>query len=205
MAHPMPVGPMSVEEYFDFEERSPVRHEYVEGEVYAMSGVTRRHNDIAGNIYIRLRGAARRGPCRVHMSDVRLRIGGIFYYPDVMAACGPEPADERIEDAPCIVVEVLSFSTEKIDRREKLMTYKRLRSLGAYLIVDQEQRRVDRYWCEGAVWRREAITDTGSVPIPCAALGGIALTLDEIYEGVRLPTPEERLRLREEEAVYGEA
>lgn len=194
---------MTVEEYFAFEERSSVRHEYVEGEIYAMSGVTRRHNDIAGNIYIRLRTAARGGPCRVQMSDVKLRIGRVFYYPDVMVACGAEPGDERLEDAPCLVVEVLSPSTERTDLREKLMVYKRLRSLGAYLIIDQEQRRVDRYWREpGEVWRHDAIIDHGAVPIPCAALGGIALTLDEIYEGVRLPSPDERLRLREEEAAY---
>jgi Uma2 family endonuclease len=203
MANPVPVGPMTVEEYFDFEEGSPIRHEYVEGEVYAMSGVTRRHNDIAGNIYIRLRTAARGSQCRVQMSDVKLRMGRVIYYPDVMVACGPEPRDERIEDAPCLVVEVLSPSTEKIDRREKLMIYKRLRSLGAYLIVDQEQRRVDRYWRErGGEWRREAIDEQGTIPNPCEPLGGISLTLDEIYEGVRLPSPEERLRLREEEAAY---
>jgi len=192
---------MSVEEYFDLEERSATRHEYVDGEVFAMSGVTRRHNAIAGNIYIRLRTAARGGLCRVHISDVKLRAERVIYYPDVLVACGPEPADERIEDAPCLVVEVLSPSTEATDRREKLMVYKSIRGLRSYLIVDQMQRRVDRYWrAPNNEWQHDAVVD-GSVPVLCGGLD-LSLTLDEIYDGVRLPSPEERLRLREEEAAY---
>lgn len=202
MAHPVPIRPMTLEEYFEFEERSSTKHEYVDGEVYAMCGVTRRHNAIAGNIYMRLRMAARGGPCRVHISDVKLRIGRIIYYPDVMMACGTPPTDERLEDAPCLLAEVLSPSTESTDRREKLMVYKGIASLRTFLIVDQERRRVDRYWRErGGDWQRETIVDRGSVPITCGP-ASVVLTLDQIYEGVTLPTPEERLRLREEEGVY---
>ena len=204
MAHPEPIGPLTVEEYFDFEERSAIRHEYVDGELYAMSGVTRRHSAIAGNVFVRLHAATRGGPCRVHIAEVKLHMGRKIYYPDVMVGCGLEPADERIEDAPCLVVEVLSPSTERTDRHEKLDSYKRVSSLGAYLIISQEERRVDRYWRDpGAEWRRELIIDQGTVQLPCEPLGGISLTLDEIYEGVTLPTPEQRLRLREEEAAYG--
>lgn len=82
MAHPNPIGPMTVEEYFAFEERSPIRHEYVEGEVYAMGGVTRRHNAIAGNVYTRLRAATGES-CRVHISEVKLHMGRFVYCPDV--------------------------------------------------------------------------------------------------------------------------
>ena len=193
---------MTVEQYFDFEERSPSRHEYVDGEVFAMSGVTRRHNDIAGNVYIRLRTSARGGPCRVHMSDVKLRVGRVIYYPDVMAGCGT-PADERLENAPSLVVEVLSPSTQSTDRREKLMVYKGIASLTAYLIVDQMQRRVDRHWRDDmGGWRHDVIVDDGTLPVSFGPLS-LTLTLDEIYEGVTLPSAEERLRLREEEAAYG--
>jgi Uma2 family endonuclease len=202
MSHPEPIAPMTLEEYFDFEERSSVRHEYVEGNVYAMSGVTRRHNAIAGNVYARLRAATRGGPCRVHIAEVKLHLGRVIYYPDVTVACGAEPADERIEDAPCLAVEVLSPSTERTDRHEKLDTYRRVASLGTYLIIAQEERRVDRYWRDGDVWRREVIVEQGTIPLPCEPLGGISLTLDEIYEGVTMPTPEQRLRLREEEPAH---
>src|SRR6185503_7069483 len=112
--------PLSIDEYFELEERSPIRHEYVDGEVYAMTGVTRRHSRIAGNVFAHAWAAARGGPCRVHVNDLKVRIGDIIYYPDVMVACGAEPADARIEIAPCLLVEVLSPSTERVDRHEKL-------------------------------------------------------------------------------------
>jgi Uma2 family endonuclease len=123
---------MTIEEYFDFEEQqTSAKHEYVDGEVFAMSGVTRRHNAIVGNIYMRLRTAARGGPCRVHFTEVRLRANPVIYYPDVMVACGEPPDDERIEDAPCLVAEVLSPSTRATDRREKLLVYKGFRAYAA--------------------------------------------------------------------------
>lgn len=191
---------MNLDEYFDFEERSPTKHEYVDGEVFAMSGVTRRHNQIAGNIFARIWGALRGGhACRAHISDVKLRVGRVVYYPDVMVACGPEPADDRLEDAPCLVVEVLSPSTEIVDRREKLMVYKGVASLGAYLIVSQSERRVDRYGRERGEWRHDVLTDQGSIALPCPEL---TLTLEEIYEDVELPTPDQWRRLREEELAY---
>jgi Uma2 family endonuclease len=194
---------MTVEEYLDFEERSTTRHEYVGGEVFEMSGVTRRHNTISGNVYVGLRAAARGGPCRVHIAEVKLRAGGVIYYPDGMVACGPPPADERIEDAPSLVVEVLSPSTQSTDRREKLMVYKGIAGLDAYLIIDQMQRRVDRHWRDAnGEWRHDVIVDDGAVPLSFESVS-LTMTLDEIYEGVVFPTAEERLRLREEEAAYG--
>ena len=193
---------MTLEEYFDFEERSRTRHEYVDGEVFEMSGTTRRHNDIVGNVYMRLRTAARGGPCRVHFAEVKLRTGRVVYYPDVMAGCAAPPADERLEDTPSLVVEVLSPSTQSTDRREKLMVYKGIASLNAYLIIDQMQRQVDRHWRDATgEWRHDVIVD-GAVPVSFGSVS-LTMTLDEVYEGVVFPTPEERLRLREEEAVYG--
>jgi Uma2 family endonuclease len=195
--------PMSLEEYFAFEAASPVRHEYVDGEIYAMSGVTRSHSRIVMNVGARLWAAARGGPCRVHQSEVKVQVGRIFYYPDVIVACGAEPDDERVEDAPCLLVEVISPSTEMIDRREKLFVYKGIASLAAYLIVDRDRRHVERWWrdAEGG-WRRTALEGSGAIPLPCPARG-LSLTLDEIYEGVELPSPEEWRRVREALATYG--
>lgn len=192
--------PLTLDEYLAFEETSPVRHEFVDGEVYAMSGVTRRHSLITRNVSSRLWSAARGGPCRVHASELKLRIGTKVYYPDVMVACGPEPDDPRLEDAPCLVVEVLSDTTASIDRREKLMVYRGVASLGAYLIVDQERRLVDRYWRSPDGWRHATLAGAGDVPVPCPAL---TLTLDEIYEGIALPPLEEVLRVREAAAAHG--
>ena len=80
----------TIEEYFRLEETSPIRHEYVSGEVYAMSGATARHNRIAGNIFARLLPVARAGPCDVFMNDMRLEAASQrYYYPDVMVVCTP--------------------------------------------------------------------------------------------------------------------
>jgi len=128
-------GSLSVEDYLEMEKTATVRHEYVAGEVYAMTGASRRHNRIAGNVYRRLADAAAGGPCRVYMETVKLR-KDIFYYPEVMVACGSEPENPYYEDAPCLVVEVVSPSTESTDRREKLAAYKRVPGLKAYLILD---------------------------------------------------------------------
>ena len=128
---------------------------------------SRRHNDAFVSKYVRLHSAARGGPCRVRVAEVKLHLGRVIYYPDVMAACGPEPADKCVEDAPCLVVEVLSPSTERIDRHEKLDRYKQVPSLGTYLIIAQEERRVDRHWRDAnGEWRHEAIVEQGTIPLP---------------------------------------
>lgn len=173
---------LSAEEYLRLEPSSPVRHEYVAGAVHALAGTTRRHNRIALNIARRLADAAENGPCRVCMADVRLRArSDVYYYPDVMVACGPEPEDPYLEEAPCLVVEVLSPSTASVDRREKLFVYRQIPSLQAYLIVETDRRRVERHW-RGAdgEWRAEEHS-AGRMPVPCPDAD---LPLDEVYAGV---------------------
>jgi Uma2 family endonuclease len=192
---------MSIDEYLAFEGANSARHEYIDGEIFAMSGASVRHSQIAMNIAGRAWNVARGGPCRVHRGEVKLRVGRIFYYPDVVAACGPRPGESYIEDAPCLLVEVLSPSTESIDRREKLMVYKGIASLHAYLIVDQDRRLVEHYWRDPDGWRHAAFEEQGDIGLPCPS--SFTVTLDEIYEGVELPPLEEVLRVREEaEAIY---
>jgi Uma2 family endonuclease len=190
---------MTVAEYLAIENASSVRHEFVGGRMYAMVGVARPHSRITMNIAARLWAASRGGPCRVHHSEVRLQIGDEFYYPDVMVACGPEPEDQHVEDAPCLAVEVLSGSTRRTDLREKPLAYARVPSLRLYLAVDQRRRLVDRYWRDDAgPWRHDTVAGEGRIELPCPAL---ALTLDEIYEGVDLAAVPPR-RVREGAAVY---
>lgn len=134
--------PLSVEEYLELEKSAPVKHEYVGGEIHTMVGASRRHNRISGNIFRKLADVAEGSPCRVYMSDMKLQIEVVFYYPDVMVACGDVPENEYLEDEPCVVVEVTSPSTETVDRREKLANYQGIASLRAYVIVSQERRQV---------------------------------------------------------------
>lgn len=174
---------MSVEEYLEFEKNSPVKHEYVGGHVYAMVGVSRRHSRISGNIFRKLADAAEGGPCRVHQSDMKVPTpDGIFYYPDVVVACGPEPADPYVEDGPCLVVEVTSPSTEATDLREKLLSYRRIPGLKAYLIVEQDEKRVERHYRnERDEWMSEVV-EGDAVPVPCPT--NAELPLQDVYRGL---------------------
>lgn len=179
---------MTVEEYFRFEERSPIRHEYVAGEVYAMSGATSRHNLIAGAIFGVLLGAER-SPCRVYMNDMRVEVASDrYYYPDVAVVCTPMAELDLVARGPCVVVEVTSPGTARIDRGEKLDAYRRLPTLRAYLIVDHRRRRVERHSrdTQSGGWLREEIVGDAQTPIPVPCLD-VDLTLDAIYRRVALP------------------
>lgn len=173
---------LSVAEYLQREEVAEVRHEYVAGGVHALAGATKRHNLIAGNLFHALRGRVSGTSCAVYMSDVKLQAANdVYYYPDVMVACGAADDDATVEHAPCMVVEVTSPSTETIDRREKLIVYRRLPTLRAYLIVDQATRGVDRHWrSDSGAWRHERVEGEGRVHVPCPEG---ELTLDAVYEG----------------------
>lgn len=176
---------MTLEEYLEFEERSPIRHEYVAGEVFAMSGATTRHNLITSNLLRSLHAAAKKRGCRVFFIDVKLRAGpDRIYYPDLLVACGRAADVELIVDAPTLVVEVTSPSTRATDRREKLDAYLKLPSLQCYLVVEQRRRQVIAYTRDGGEWRKDELLGTGEIPVPAV---GVTLTLDEIYDDVPLP------------------
>lgn len=174
--------PMSLEEYFDFEASSEIKHEFVDGELYAFAGASRRHNRIAMNIYRHLLPQTA-PPCEIYANDVKLQAASnVVYYPDVMVTCDPDDDDELIVRAPCLVVEVISPNTRTTDLREKLMIYRQIPSLRSYLIVQQDERRVTRHWRdEHGNWWWGEMTGSGSVPIDCL---DTELSIDQIYEGV---------------------
>lgn len=176
-------GLVSVEEYLEMEECSEVRHEYVGGMLYAMVGTTDRHNRIAINIVAELLPSTRHGTCRVYVSDMRLQIGNVYYYPDVMVACEPPETENPVwRTNPCLVVEVLSPSSESIDRREKLLAYQGIETVQAYLIVHQDSQRVERHFRnEEGRWARADHVRDGYIPVPCPET---RLTLADIYRGL---------------------
>src|SRR5262249_55560492 len=115
---------VSLEEYLRFETASPARHEYVAGRGYAMSGTTARHNLIATNIISRLRAAAT-GSCRAYIIDLKVRVGrDRVYYPDGVVVCTPHAGDTVLFENPCLVFEVTSRSSRRIDHGEKLDAYR---------------------------------------------------------------------------------
>lgn len=181
-----PYRQMSLEDYLEWEEKNTTKHEYVGGEVYAMSGVTLRHNLITLNVVEALRRMARRRGCRVLATDVKLRAAADrIYYPDIIVACGTAAEVELIVEEPLLVVEVTSPSTRATDRREKLDAYMRIPSLRMYLMVEQRRRQVLVYSrAEAPGWVRDEILNVGDIPLPFLAS---ALSMDEIYDDVPLP------------------
>ena len=177
---------MTLEEYLAFEENSPVKHEYVGSEVFAMSGVTTRHNLINLNLTHHLRDAAKRRGCRVFGIDVKLKAAkDRIYYPDLVVASGKAAEVELIVDAPTVVVEITSPSTRATDRREKLDAYQRIPSLRSYLVVEQRRRQVFVYTRRAdGEWDRVEALGSGDVAIPSLDM---TLTLDDIYDDVPLP------------------
>lgn len=174
---------LSVEDYLTGEDGAECRHEYIDGQVYAMTGASRAHGLINLNIATLLRPLVRDTSCQLFVNDmkVRLQIAGqdIFYYPDLLLTCDPNDRETYYCTAPCLIIEVLSDSTERIDRREKLLAYQTIPSLQAYWLVAQNQRRVEIYRRRDQ-WRPDIFT-SGEVALDC--LDG-TLSMNAIYEDV---------------------
>jgi len=160
---------VTVEDYLQIEEISEERHEYVAGVLFAMAGGTKRHNRIISNLVRQMLDSADAIGCEVYSSDVKLRTASdVIYYPDIIVSCDPEDTNRQIVDRPCLVIEVLSPSTRRTDEREKLISYRAIRGLQAYIIVDQDMSRVIRHWWDSSseLWNTEIHID-GDIPVPC--------------------------------------
>lgn len=172
------------EEYLFSEHNSPTKHEYVAGQIYAMVGVRDSHNLIAGNVYVHLRMNMRGAPCRVFMSDVKVRVeeADAFYYPDVFVTCDPRDTDPYVKHYPCLVIEILSPTTEAVDRREKLLNYRKLPSLREYVLIGCEQQLIEVYRSEGdGNWT--VITLEGDEDLELSSVW-ITISAQDIYQEV---------------------
>lgn len=178
----------TVEEYLEAEQRSEVRHEYLYGTIHAMAGGSRRHNEICFQIAKGLDRQISDGPCRTYLADVKVRIramaGDLFYYPDVMVGCDPTDNHEYYLERPAVLFEVTSHSTELTDRREKLLAYQTIASLDCYVIVSQEQRRVECFRRRDDGWERLILSESED-RLDFTAIG-VSLSLGEIYEGIEM-------------------
>lgn len=175
---------MTWEEYLTFEEQSPYRHEYVNGTVYAMSGASLAHNRIAQQLVVAFRSHLRGGPCEPFFLEAKLEIRAgrdqIMYYPDAMVSCRPEDRTEQTVRNPKLVVEILSKSTQHIDRREKALTYQRVEAIEEYVLITQSQPRVIVHrraedWRPMVYSSMEARIELRSI--------GLHMPLAQLYEG----------------------
>jgi Uma2 family endonuclease len=177
---------LTPQEYLAFERRAETKHEYIDGELREMTGASRRHVLIAGNIHGLLWNALRGRPFEVYEADMRVRIpNGPYYYPDVTVAPSPPQLEDEVADTllnPLVVVEVLSPSTEGYDRGEKLDNFRLIPSLAHYLVVAQDRVGVDHYRRTAPRWPLRVFTAlTDRVPLPEL---GCELPLAEAYERV---------------------
>ena len=147
MAAPQRSG-MGGDEYLAWEAEREGKHEFLAGEVFAMVGASDRHVTIAGNLYAAIRQQLRGGPCRVYISDMKLRVEAVdaWLYPDVMVTCDPaDHARELDKASPLLIIEVLSPGTEAFDRGRKFAAYRTIPCLSEYLLVDPDSGRVELY------------------------------------------------------------
>lgn len=146
MPLPEPAHHMTADEYLAWELDRPEKSEYVDGQVYAMSGATDAHVTIALNLGAMLRNHLRGGPCRVFVADMKVRVSpaGPYFYPDVAVTCDErDRANTLFKEHPVLVIEVLSPGTAAFDRGPKFARYRQLESLREYALVDPESRGVE--------------------------------------------------------------
>lgn len=181
MATGSPLGSVSVEQYLLGERDGLARHEYVAGQVYAMTGGSVYHNRIAGNFFAELKAKTAHLGCDVFIADMKVQTARAFYYPDLMVVCDATDSDLYTKSRPVLIVEVISPNTQPIDEREKRVAYEGLASLREYLLAEQDRavvrllRRTDDGWVQ-EVLGADDIIRLDSL--------GITIAMQAIYEGV---------------------
>lgn len=176
---------LSVADYLAGERNVDVRHEYVDGQVYALAGASDRHNRITLNIASRLNDHLVDDECEAFMSDMKIRVSpALYYYPDVVVTCDAPGGDAYYRVEPRLIVEVMSPSTERVDRIEKRHAYRRVESLREYVLVAQDAPFVElhRRGADGT-WTIEAFSDLAE-QLTLASVD-LALDLSDVYRNVR--------------------
>lgn len=181
---------LSVREYLDLEEGSNIRHEYYDGQMFAMSGGSARHNRITKNL-VKLLDSAADGGCESYFTDLRVKTASNLYtYPDVFVVCGPllySGDDPLAVTNPVVIAEVLSASTRDYDRGEKFDLYRSTATLRDYLLVDQYSVEVEHRFLDGSGWQSKRYASRGDAIL----LTGVTLSLavDAVYERVDFSAP----------------
>lgn len=138
---------ISEQEYLQGEMLAEVRHEYIDGAVFAMAGTSRNHGLLVSNCIQVLTNHLQAGPCETFSSEIKVKTERCFFYPDVMVVCDDEQGDDYYTEKPTLIVEVLSKATRRLDKTVKLTAYKSLPSLLEYVLIEQDH-------VEVAVFRR---------------------------------------------------
>jgi len=185
---------ISEEDYLAGELISEIKHEYIDGHVYAMAGASRNHERIAGNVFGELSNFLKSKPSEPFRSDLKIKAGSRFFYPDVMVVCDEQSRHDYYTDSPVIVVEVLSKASRRIDETTKRIAYQSIPSLKEYVLIEQDF--VDVEVCrksEGWVSNHYFMGDSAQFDAI-----GLTLTVEEIY--ARVDNDEVRSYIQEQQA-----
>ncbi|MEA5512139.1 Uma2 family endonuclease [Crocosphaera sp. UHCC 0190] len=178
---------MTPEEYLEWEEKQPLKYEYMDGEVYAMTGGTLPHAELAFNFASALRNHLRVKGCKILISDAKVQVSekGPYHYPDVIVSC-----DERDKKAmkflqyPCLIVEVLSPSTEGFDRGKKFRNYRKIETLKEYVLVSSEQKLIECFLInDQGIWELYSFAENDELRLTSVDFN---CPIELIYEDVLL-------------------
>ena len=180
---------LTPKEYLAFERKATTKHEYLNGQIVAMSGASFAHNFITVNIATHLNIQLMNGECRVATSDMRVKVTEIdsYFYPDVVVVCGEPRAEDDTFDTllnPTLIVEVLSPSTEGYDRGEKFEHYQQIVSLKDYILISQDEVRVEHYCRQESEWLQSEFQ--GLEDVLSLFSIGCELRLSDIYRRVEV-------------------
>ncbi|HVT45679.1 MAG TPA: Uma2 family endonuclease [Thermoanaerobaculia bacterium] len=184
MADPHRIHRYTYADYVALEKLSLTKHEFLDGEIYAMAGGSEEHSALAAEMLRLLGNAVGNRPCRVHTSDLRVYVEtpGLATFPDCAVICGPlqqhGPSPSATALNPMILVEVTSDSSEEFDTGRKLACYQTIETLMEYVIVSHRERRISVHLREGDTWTTRVAIAGGRVRVPSL---DVDLMVDEIY------------------------
>jgi Uma2 family endonuclease len=185
----------TLEDYLGVEEMSSVRHEFLDGQIFAMAGGTPEHAALSAAVLVVLGSRLRGGPCRPYNADLRIRVvaTGLATYPDAAIVCG-EVARERASPThvtnPSVIVEVLSPGTEEYDRGEKREHYQQIEALREYVLVAHDRRSVEVFARgQSGAWEHHVHPSGATVNLPSL---GLTFSTDELYEAAGVGFPASR-------------
>ncbi|ESQ09361.1 MAG: Uma2 family endonuclease [Thiohalocapsa sp. PB-PSB1] len=175
---------LSAEAYLAYEQESECRHELVDGYLYAMTGASDRHEEIAANLLALIHAHLVGSGCRVYGANLKIRVGDDFFYPDLFVRCAKERGDPYFKTDPVLVVEVLSPNTQRYDRGDKWLAYQSLayqslESLQQYVLVSQDSPRIELLTRMETGWKR-SLCDALDASLGLSSIG-LELPLTAIY------------------------
>lgn len=173
--------PMTVAEFLAWEETQALRWEFDGIAPTAMTGGTIAHDIIQGNLVTALAARLRGTPCRAHGSSLKIEAGGSIRYPDAFIACGPFNPRATVRDDPVVVFEIISPSTARTDRVDKMREYWNTPSIRRYVIIEQEGMSATAYTRQDGRWTGRVLWAGDMIDLPEA---GIALALEDLYDGL---------------------